>query len=112
MILDGKKIKNQILDELKEEVNKLIVKPKLVVIQVGNNEASNVYIKQKNNMCNYIGYDFEHIKLDLNDLPLNLQFDTLSTRLPHLSQVKYIAFLLILGLLISLIIYGLNVNFL
>lgn len=64
MILDGKKIKNQILDELKEEINNLEVKPKLVVIQVGNNEASNVYIKQKNNMCNYIGYDFEHIKLD------------------------------------------------
>ena len=66
MILDGKKIKNIILDELKEEVSKLSVKPKLVVIQVGNNEASNVYIKQKNNMCNYIGYDFEHMKLDEN----------------------------------------------
>lgn len=64
MILDGKKIKNQILDELKEEVSKLSVKPKLVVIQVGDNEASNVYIKQKNNMCNYIGYDFLHIRLD------------------------------------------------
>ncbi|MBQ2873029.1 MAG: bifunctional methylenetetrahydrofolate dehydrogenase/methenyltetrahydrofolate cyclohydrolase FolD [Bacilli bacterium] len=64
MILDGKKIKNQILDELKDEVNNLTIKPKLVVIQVGNNEASNVYIKQKNNMCNYIGYNFEHFKLD------------------------------------------------
>ena len=64
MILDGKSIKNKIMDELRDEVVNLSVKPKLVVIQVGNNEASNVYIKQKNNMCNYIGYDFEHIKLD------------------------------------------------
>ena len=64
MILDGKSIKANILDELKLEVSELQVKPKLVVIQVGNDEASNVYIKQKNNMCNYIGYDFEHIKLD------------------------------------------------
>ena len=64
MILDGKKIKNIILDELKEEVNELEVKPKLVVVQVGNNEASNVYIKQKGNMCDYVGYEFEHIKLD------------------------------------------------
>jgi len=64
MILDGKHIKSIILDELKEEVKSLSVKPKLVVVQVGNDEASNVYIKQKNNMCNYIGYDFEHIKLD------------------------------------------------
>ena len=67
MILDGKSIKNKIMDELRDVVVNLSVKPKLVVIQVGNNEASNVYIKQKNNMCNYIGYDFEHIKLD-NDV--------------------------------------------
>ena len=52
MILDGKSIKANILDELKLEVSELQVKPKLVVIQVGNDEASNVYIKQKNNMCN------------------------------------------------------------
>ena len=66
MILDGKSIKNKILDELKDEVSKLSIKPKLVVIQVGNNEASNVYIKQKENMCNYIGYVYEHIRLDEN----------------------------------------------
>lgn len=66
MILDGKSIKSRIMDELRDEVTLLSVKPKLVVIQVGNNEASNVYIKQKNNMCNYIGYDFEHIKLESN----------------------------------------------
>lgn len=64
MILDGRNIKNIILDELKEEVSKLSAKPKLVVVQVGNDDASDVYIKQKNNMCNYVGYDFEHIKLD------------------------------------------------
>ena len=64
IILDGKHIKNIILDEVKEEVKKLSVKPKLVVIQVGNNEASNIYIKQKKNMCMYVGYEYEHIKLD------------------------------------------------
>ena len=64
MILDGKKIKKVVLDEIKSEVNNLSVKPKLVVIQVGNNEASNVYIKQKSNMCEYVGYEYEHIKLE------------------------------------------------
>lgn len=64
MILDGKRIKNIILDELALEVKDLSVKPKLVVIQVGDNEASNVYIRQKKNMCEYIGYEYEHIKLD------------------------------------------------
>lgn len=66
MILDGKMIKGQILDELKNKVDKLEVKPSFVVIQVGDNEASNVYIKQKMNMARYIGYEFSHVKLDEN----------------------------------------------
>lgn len=64
MILDGKKIKDLILDEVKEEVNKINVKLKLVVINVGNDDASNIYVKQKANMCSYIGYDFEHIMMN------------------------------------------------
>lgn len=67
MILDGKHIKKIILDELREEVSLLVDKPKLVVIQVGNDYASNVYIKQKINMCGYIGYRYEHVRLD-NDV--------------------------------------------
>lgn len=63
-LIDGKSIKKIILDELKEEVSKLEEKPKLVVIQVGNNEASNVYIKQKAKMAEHIGYGYEHIKLE------------------------------------------------
>ena len=63
-LIDGKSIKKNILDELKEEVSKLEEKPKLVVIQVGNNEASNVYIKQKAKMAEHIGYGYEHIKLE------------------------------------------------
>ena len=66
MILDGRKIKNLILDEVKEEVIGLCVKLKLVIIQVGNDNASDVYVKQKFNMCNYVGFCFEYIKLDSN----------------------------------------------
>lgn len=66
MVIDGKSIKIKVLNELKEEVSKLSVRPKLVVVQVGNDEASNVYIKQKANMCDYVGYGYEHIKLNSN----------------------------------------------
>ncbi|MBR7041935.1 MAG: bifunctional methylenetetrahydrofolate dehydrogenase/methenyltetrahydrofolate cyclohydrolase FolD [Bacilli bacterium] len=59
-ILDGKKIKQEVLDELKEEVSKLKDKPNFVVIQVGDNEASNVYIKQKAKMAEYVGYGYTH----------------------------------------------------
>ena len=64
MIMDGKSIKKKILDELKDEVNNLDEKPNFVVIQVGNNEASNVYIKQKAKMAEYIGYGYTHMKLN------------------------------------------------
>lgn len=66
MILDGKIVKKEILDSLKEEVLNLQEKPKLVVIQVGNNESSNIYINQKIKMCNSVGYTYEHIKLNDN----------------------------------------------
>lgn len=66
MILDGKIVKKEILDNLKEEVLNLQEKPKLVVIQVGNNESSNIYINQKIKMCNSVGYTCEHIKLNDN----------------------------------------------
>jgi len=64
VVLDGKSIKSKILDELREEVNKMDEKPSFVVIQVGNNEASNVYIKQKAKMAEYVGYGYTHLKLD------------------------------------------------
>lgn len=64
MILDGKKIKVEILENLKTIVSTYPQKPSLVVIQVGNDEASNVYINQKKKMCEYVGYTYKHIKLD------------------------------------------------
>ena len=63
IILDGKSIKNQILDNIRLEVIKLKDKPKLVVIQVGDDPASCVYVNQKKKMAEYVGYNFEHIKL-------------------------------------------------
>ena len=63
IILDGKSIKNQILDNIRLEVIKLKDKPKLVVIQVGDDPASGVYVSQKKKMAEYVGYNFEHINL-------------------------------------------------
>lgn len=73
MILDGKKIRDIILDEIKLEVSELSVKPKLVVIQMGDNDGGNIYIKNKSKMCNYIGYDFEYIRLDDVDMDMLLE---------------------------------------
>ena len=63
-IIDGKKISGEIKDELKEKVSKLKVKPTLVVISVGDNPASKVYVGQKEKAANYIGINYEHKHFD------------------------------------------------
>ena len=63
-IIDGKKISLKIKDELKTEVEKFKVKPKLVVISVGDNPASKVYVNQKEKAANYIGIDYLHEHYD------------------------------------------------
>ena len=65
-ILDGKKLKEKILENVKKEINELESKPTLCVIQIGNDEASNVYIKQKEKMCKSVGYNFIHKKFEYN----------------------------------------------
>lgn len=57
-IIDGKKISNEIKDELKVKVEELKAEGKevtLAVIQVGNDPASSVYVGNKKKACEYIG---------------------------------------------------------
>lgn len=67
VIIDGKKISAQIKDELKEEVAELKEKGisiKLAVIQVGNDPASTVYVRNKKNACAYTGIESLSYELD------------------------------------------------
>lgn len=57
-IIDGKKISAEIKEELKQEVAKFKEQGKeaaLAVIQVGNDPASSVYVRNKKRACEYIG---------------------------------------------------------
>lgn len=59
-IIDGKKISQEIKEELKEKVAKMAeegTKIALAVIQVGNDPASSVYVRNKKNACTYIGIE-------------------------------------------------------
>ena len=59
-ILDGKAISAKIRESIKNEVEKLVKKglraPGLVVIQIGNNPASEIYIKNKKKACESVGF--------------------------------------------------------
>lgn len=57
-IIDGKKISTEIKDETKEKVAQLKAQGKeisLAVVQVGDNPASCVYVRNKKKACEYVG---------------------------------------------------------
>lgn len=59
-IIDGKKISQEIKEELKAQVAVLKEQGKnvcLAVIQVGNDPASSVYVGNKKKACAYIGIE-------------------------------------------------------
>ena len=66
VLIDGKKISNQIKDELKQEVAALKEQGKqvtLAVIQVGEDPASTVYVGNKKKACAYIGIESQAYEL-------------------------------------------------
>lgn len=65
-LIDGKKISQQIKDELKKKVERLKeqgIEGALAVIQVGADPASSVYVRNKKKACEYIGIRSESYEL-------------------------------------------------
>lgn len=54
-IIDGKKLRDKILDNLKLKLDGFDKKPKLVVILVGDNPASKIYVNNKKKMAEKVG---------------------------------------------------------
>lgn len=63
ILISGTEIRDKMELELKEKVDKMENKPLLAVIQVGNNEASNVYVRNKIKACERIGIKSRVINL-------------------------------------------------
>lgn len=55
MILDGKLVRDKLLDGYKEKIRNENLAIKLAIILVGDNEASKIYIRNKEKACNYVG---------------------------------------------------------
>lgn len=64
MIIDGKEIQKSKLIEYKKKIGNLTKTLKLVVIQVGNDEASSVYVKNKTTACKKVGIEVDNIKYE------------------------------------------------
>lgn len=55
IIIDGKQVAENITTELTKKVSTMSEKPHLVVIQIGENPASNIYVNLKNKKAELIG---------------------------------------------------------
>ena len=65
-IIDGKQLAKKTREKLKYEVEDLKkegIQPKLAVIMVGDNSASQIYVRNKSKACNDVGIEFEEYLL-------------------------------------------------
>lgn len=66
MILDGKKVRDKLLAEMKQKIASNNLKIKLAIILVGDNEASKIYIRNKERACEFVGITVQKHLLDSN----------------------------------------------
>lgn len=65
-IIDGKFVSEQILNEIREELDSTSIIPGLALILVGNNPASESYVKMKSKRCSELGFYSSIDRLDEN----------------------------------------------
>jgi methylenetetrahydrofolate dehydrogenase (NADP+)/methenyltetrahydrofolate cyclohydrolase len=84
-IIDGKKISNQIKEEIKIEVDQIIKKggrpPHLAAVLVGNDGASLTYVGSKVRSCEQVGFNSTLVKLNEN-----ISQDTLLKKIQELNN--------------------------
>ena len=85
MILDGKQLSQELKDEMRQEVEALAQKygrrPCLMVVIVGNNPASQSYVRGKIKAAEYVGFDGS-----LVSLPEDVTEDALIAEIERLNQ--------------------------
>jgi methylenetetrahydrofolate dehydrogenase (NADP+)/methenyltetrahydrofolate cyclohydrolase len=59
LLLDGKRLAEEIKEKLRERISKLARPPKLAVILVGEDPASKTYVAGKERDCREVGIDFQ-----------------------------------------------------
>lgn len=67
-LLNGKELAQEIQVGIKTDIKGCMIRPSLAVIQIGDDDASNVYIKNKEKSCSEVGIYFRHFKFD-SDTP-------------------------------------------
>ena len=63
-LLNGKILSEEIKSKIAEKVCEMNIKPKLAIVLIGNNEASKVYVRNKQKAANQVGIDCEVFALN------------------------------------------------
>ena len=89
-IIDGKKLRDKILDNLKLKLDGFDKKPKLVVILVGDNPASKIYVNNKKKMAEKVGIISEVI-----NYPSSISETELLSKIEELNNDKTVTAILV-----------------
>lgn len=89
-ILDGKKLRDKIIENLKAKIDTFEEKPTLVVILVGENPASKIYVNNKKKMAEKIGIHSEVI-----NYPANITEAELLDKIEELNNNKKVTAILV-----------------
>ena len=89
-IQDGKKLRDKIIENLKAKVDTFEEKPTLVVILVGENPASKIYVNNKKKMAEKIGIHSEVI-----NYPANITEAELLDKIEELNNSKKVTAILV-----------------
>ncbi len=63
-VIDCHEIRGQILTEAKKQIETLPTKPKLTIITIGHDDASEVYVRNKIKTATGLGIEVKHVQLD------------------------------------------------
>ncbi len=67
MRIDGKALANKWQQEIKKDVEQLLLKPRLGIILVGDDEGSSIYVRQKLTTAVKVGIDAKLLKFESSD---------------------------------------------
>ena len=90
MIIDGRKISSEILEQLQKEVASLSFRPKLIDVLVGEDPVTESYVRIKAKRAAEIGIDFETVRL-----PANISEEDLENKVRNLNLTPHLCGMII-----------------
>lgn len=89
-ILDGKKLRDKIFEDLKNKIDKMKKKPTLAVILVGENPASQIYVRNKKKTAEKLGINSLSI-----EYPADISEKELVAKIEELNNDKNVTAILV-----------------